>query len=68
MARHRFKHKSDLDRLNELIEWYDRFGKPDAGRIIAVRFSESELNGFATPIPGTRQWRYRNRILERQLT
>lgn len=30
--------KTDLDRLNELIDWYQRY-KPDAGKVIQMRFS-----------------------------
>lgn len=57
--------KTDLDRLNELIDWYNAW-KPEAGKIIAVRFTSEQLNEFATRIAGTNQWRYRDRILERQ--
>lgn len=57
--------KSDYDKLNELIDWYEKFGRPEAGKIIAVKFSQERLNEFATRIEGTNRWRYRERILEK---
>lgn len=55
--------KTDWDRLNDLIDWYEKF-KPDAGKMIMVRFSTKELKRFATENEnGT--WNYRNRLLAR---
>ena len=59
--------KTDLDRLNNLIDWYNRYGKQTAGRVIQVRLSEMELDRIAKRIAGQpNRWRYRERVLERQ--
>jgi hypothetical protein len=55
--------KSDLDRLNELIDWYQA-NKPDAGKIIKVRFDEKKLEKFATKQENG-LYAYRGRLLER---
>lgn len=63
MRAKRLRAKTDLERLNELIDWYNQF-KPQAGRVIQVRFSTQQLERFAERIEGTHHWRYRERILE----
>lgn len=55
--------KTDQDRLNELIDWYTQF-KPDAGKVIPVRFPEKKLEKFATKNENG-LWSYRGRLLER---
>lgn len=66
IARKKWRHqKTDLDKLNELIDWYNKF-KPQAGKVIKVRFEEGHLNRFAKPVPGKPNfWAYRDRLLER---
>lgn len=60
------RRQHDVDKLNELIDWYNKF-KPQAGKVIQVRFTTTQLKKFAVPIAGTNKWRYRERVLE-QLT
>lgn len=58
--------KTDQDRLNELIEFYTKH-KPDAGRVIQVRFDESQLRKFGAVQESANKlrWSYRGRTLER---
>lgn len=58
--------KTDQDRLDELIDWYTK-NKPDAGQVIQVRFSETELKKFGAVQSAANklQWAYRGRTLER---
>lgn len=61
----RLHQKTDLDRLNDLIDWYNQF-KPEAGKVIQVKMSERYLKWFAKPVPGEpNRWSYRDRLLER---
>lgn len=55
---------TDWGRLDDLIDWYERF-KPQAGKVIQVRFETKELllHCIATEIPN--EYRYRGRILQR---
>lgn len=57
--------KTDKDRLDDLINWYEK-NKPDAGRVIPVKLREKELATFATADANNPvHWHYRGRILER---
>lgn len=61
----KLKPKSDQDRLNDLIDWYEK-NKPNAGRVIQVNISPEYLDKFAKKIPDEpKRWNYRGRILER---
>lgn len=54
---------TDLDKLNELIDWYNR-NKPTAGQLIRVKFPIKQLQKFAHPVEGEpNHWHYRGRIL-----
>jgi hypothetical protein len=62
--RQKLKPKTDLDRLNELIDWYARF-KPGAGQVIPVKFTrEYMLRQFGKPREDG-LWPYRERLLKR---
>lgn len=51
------------DRLNELIDWYEKH-KPHAGKIIPVTIEDRVLARFAKPIDGKpKHWLYRGRQL-----
>lgn len=67
-AKRRRYQKTDLDRLNDLIDWYNQF-KPQAGQVIKVKMSEDYLKLFAKPLRDRPNfWEYRNRLLERMPT
>jgi hypothetical protein len=56
--------KTDKDVLDELITWYEQ-NKPEAGKVIKVRFSEKELEKFANATATPNTYSYRERLLER---
>jgi hypothetical protein len=58
--------KTEQDKLNDLIDWYTK-NKPDAGKVIQVRFPESQLRKFGAVQSAANklQWAYRGRTLER---
>lgn len=58
--------KTDKDRLDELIDWYNQ-NKPLPGRVIKVRFATKDLLKFATKILDTNQWSYRNVVLDQMV-
>ena len=56
--------RTDRDRLNDLIDFYNAHKKDGGPQVIAVKFRPEELAKFADPIEGQKgDWRYRNRIL-----
>ena len=61
--------KTDWDRLNELIDWYEK-NNPKAGQVIQVRFDADYLDKRCKRVRQSKptapdQWEHRGRILER---
>ena len=56
--------RTDLDRLDQLIDFYEQFKADGGPRTIQVRFKKKSLEKLAKPIEGPEDcWTYRNRTL-----
>ena len=56
--------KTDLDRLNELIDWYAKF-KPQAGKVIAMQLTHDRMVKLFGHPNKDGLWPYRDRLLRR---
>lgn len=65
MVRQTLPPKTDLDKLNELIDWYARY-KPEAGQRIPVMKGPKGLKkmlGLPQAIDAAKEYQYRGRTI-----